>query len=135
MSITPNDGVRSCLGLCMDLCSKCKVRFLSYSFSVSFSFLEKDSFLSSIYSHGFPRWRQWTPMDRTPMNRRTWWATVHRITESDMSEISMGFSVHGILQARILEWVAMSSSRGSSQHREQTCVSCISYIGKCVLYH
>ena len=29
----------------------------------------------------------------------------------------LGFSVHGILQARILEWVAMSSSRGSSQPR------------------
>jgi len=29
----------------------------------------------------------------------------------------------GILQARILEWVAMSSSRGSSQPRDQTQVS------------
>ena len=28
-----------------------------------------------------------------------------------------GSSVHGILQARILEWVAISFSRGSSQHR------------------
>ena len=34
-------------------------------------------------------------------------------------------SVHGILQARILEWVAMSSSRGSSLPRGQTWVSCI----------
>ena len=34
-------------------------------------------------------------------------------------------SVHGILQARILEWVAISSSRGSSQPRDQTQVSCI----------
>ena len=34
-----------------------------------------------------------------------------------------GPSVHGILQARILEWVAMLSSRGSSQPRDQTCVS------------
>ena len=31
----------------------------------------------------------------------------------------------GILQARILEWVAMSSSRGSSQLRDQTQVFCI----------
>ena len=31
----------------------------------------------------------------------------------------------GILQARILEWVAMASSRGSSQLRAQTQVSCI----------
>ena len=35
------------------------------------------------------------------------------------------FSVHRILQARILEWVAMPSSRGSSQPREGTQVSCI----------
>ena len=34
-----------------------------------------------------------------------------------------GSSVHGILQARILEWVAMSSSRGSSQPRDQSQVS------------
>ena len=32
-------------------------------------------------------------------------------------------SVHGILQARILEWVALPSSTGSSQHRNQTCIS------------
>ena len=36
-----------------------------------------------------------------------------------------GSSVHGILQARILEWVAISFSRGSSQSRNQTQVSCI----------
>ena len=34
-------------------------------------------------------------------------------------------SVHGISQARILEWVAMSSSRGSSPPRNRTWVSCI----------
>ena len=34
-----------------------------------------------------------------------------------------GSSVHGILQARILEWVAMPSSRGSSQSRDRTQVS------------
>ena len=36
-----------------------------------------------------------------------------------------GFSVHGILQARILEWVAFPFSRESSQARDQTQVSCI----------
>ena len=35
-----------------------------------------------------------------------------------------GSSVHGILQARVLEWVAISFSRGSSQPRDQTHVSC-----------
>ena len=36
-----------------------------------------------------------------------------------------GSSVHGILQARILEWVAILFSMGSSQLRDQTQVSCI----------
>ena len=36
-----------------------------------------------------------------------------------------GSSVHGIPQAGILEWVAISFSRGSSQPRDQTQVSCI----------
>ena len=36
-----------------------------------------------------------------------------------------GSSVHGILQARVLEWVAISFSRGSSQPRDRTRVSCI----------
>ena len=34
-----------------------------------------------------------------------------------------GSSAHGITQRRILEWVAISSSRGSSQPRDQTCIS------------
>ena len=42
-----------------------------------------------------------------------------------------GPSVHGISQARIPEWVAISSSRGSSRPRDRTCVSCVS----CVPYH
>ena len=37
-----------------------------------------------------------------------------------------GSSVHGILQARILEWIAMPSSRGPSQPRDRTCISCVS---------
>ena len=36
-----------------------------------------------------------------------------------------GSSLHGILQTRILEWVAISFSRGLSQPRNQTWVSCI----------
>ena len=37
-----------------------------------------------------------------------------------------GFSVHGIFQARVLGWVAISYSRGSSWPRNRTCVSFIS---------
>ena len=36
-----------------------------------------------------------------------------------------GSSVHSILQTGVLEWVAIFSSRGSSQPRDQTQVSCI----------
>ena len=43
-----------------------------------------------------------------------------------------GSSVHGILQARILEWVVMHFSRGSSQPRDQTFHSCI---GRRILYN
>ena len=35
-----------------------------------------------------------------------------------------GSTVHGILQARVLEWEAIPSSRGSSGPRERTCISC-----------
>ena len=44
-------------------------------------------------------------------------------------------SVHGISQARILESVAISFSRGSFQPRDQTCVFYISCTGRQVLYH
>ena len=43
-----------------------------------------------------------------------------------------GSSVHGISQARILEWVNIFSSRGSSWPRDWTCVPCISTL---ILYH
>ena len=43
-----------------------------------------------------------------------------------------GSSVHRILQARILQWVAISYSRGSSQPRDWTLVSCF---GRWILYH
>ena len=43
-----------------------------------------------------------------------------------------GSSVHGIFQARVLEWVAISFSRVSSQPRDWTHISCI---GRGFLYH
>ena len=44
-----------------------------------------------------------------------------------------GSSIHGILQARILEWLAISFSRGSSQIRDRPRVSCIA--GRLLLRH
>ena len=46
-----------------------------------------------------------------------------------------GSSVHEIFQAGILEWVAMPSSRGSSQLRDWTWVSCISGTDRWILYY
>ena len=47
----------------------------------------------------------------------------------------LGSSVHGVLQAVILEWVAMTFARESSQPRVQTCVSCVSCISRQALKH
>ena len=69
------------------------------------------------------------------MDRETWCATVHGITKSQtqLSESEshsvvslcdpMDSTVHGILQARILDWVAFPFSKGSSQPRDRTQVS------------
>ena len=45
-----------------------------------------------------------------------------------------GSSVHGILQARVLEWVVMSFSRGLSWPKDRTCISFLSCIGRQILY-
>ena len=49
-----------------------------------------------------------------------------RLVLLDFLQTPPGSSVHGIFQARRLEWVAVSSSRGSSQPRDWTRVSCVS---------
>ena len=55
---------------------------------------------------------------------------------SDPTDCNLpGSSVHGISQARILQWVAISSSWESSQPRDRTHVSCVSCVGRWVLYH
>ena len=46
-----------------------------------------------------------------------------------------GSSLHEIFQARILEWVAKPSSRGSSKPWDQTPVSCVSCIGRKIIYY
>ena len=60
------------------------------------------------------------------------WSEVAQLcpTLCDPTDCSLpGFSVHGIFQARVLEWVAISFSRGSSQPRDGTQVSRIG--GRC----
>ena len=57
---------------------------------------------------------------RIPMDRHAWWVTVHGVAESDMTErLSRHTGLQpirllcpGISQARILQWVAISFSKG-----------------------
>ena len=58
------------------------------------------------------------------------------LTLCDPMDCSLpGSSVPGILQARILEWVSMPSSRASSWSRDWTCISYVSCIGRRLLHH
>ena len=58
------------------------------------------------------------------------------LTLCDTLDCSLsGSSVHEILQPRKLECVVMTSCKWSSQPRDQTCVSCVSCIGRWILYH
>ena len=69
----------------------------------------------------------------TPMSSHLYVLAQLHVTLCDPTDCSPpGSSVHGILQARRLEWVAISSSRGSSQPRDQTHISCF---GRWILYH
>ena len=56
----------------------------------------------------------------------TWTILKMKVTQSCLTLSNpMDYTDHGILQARILEWVAVAFSRGSSQPRDRTQVSCI----------
>ena len=58
-----------------------------------------------------------------------------RLTLGDaVDHIPPGFTLHGILQARILECVAMPSSKRSSQPRYQTYMLYVSCTGRPILY-
>ena len=52
-----------------------------------------------------------------------------------MNGSPLGSSVHGILQARILKWVVISSLRGSLPSKDQTPASCVFCIGRWILSH
>ena len=95
------------------------------------------------FSRGSSRPRDWTQVSRIVGRCFTIWATREALftglssvqfssvaqscpTLCDPMGCSLpGSSVHGLFQAIVLEWIAISISRGSSQPREQTQVSCI----------
>ena len=76
------------------------------------------------------RLHTWRELSGVSFMRREW----HTLAQScptlfdPMDRSPPGSSVHGILQASILEWIAISSSKGSSWPRDQTHTSCISCI-------
>ena len=98
-----------------------------------------------------------------PRNRGAWWAAIYGVAQSrtrlkrlsSSSSRSMNAKslqlcptlcdpvscslpdspVHGIVQAKIPEWVAGPSFRGSSWPRDPTHISCISCIDRQILYH
>ena len=65
-----------------------------------------------------------------------WFCAVCSVVLDSVDCRSPGSSVHGIFQARILEWVTISFSRGSSQQRDRICISCVScvWMGMWILY-
>ena len=76
------------------------------------------------------RWNNLHIIANIPTDDQPWWWWCE-VTQScptlccPMDCSPPGSSIHGIFQARILEWIAISFSRGSSQPRDRTLVSCI----------
>ena len=80
---------------------------------------------------------KWSKLDRERTSIwHHWWGWFNCSVMSNsvrpMDCSPPGSSVHGILQAKILDWVAISFSRGSSQPQDRTWVSCI---GRWIRYH
>ena len=92
--------------------------------------LGKRPSVGKLYLHGL--WRSPLPAPRTLNNRPKSESEVAQScpTLCDSMDCSLpGFPIHGIFQARVLEWVAIAFFRGSSWLRDWTQVSCI--IGRC----
>jgi len=75
-------------------------------------------------------------MNMQPKDDHLWNVKVQSLSHFQLFVIPVdcslpGFSVHGIFQAKILEWIAISFSRGSSRPRHQTWASHIA--GRCFI--
>ena len=81
-----------------------------------------------------PGWPKATAQALDHATERWWWWFSHQVMADSCEPMDCslpGSSVHGILQARILEWVAISFSRGSSWPGDWTCIS---RIDRLILY-
>ena len=91
--------------------------------------------IPDLYSPKLSRSSKTRKVWKKPFQRRSLWnhnGCVHAkslqscLTPCNPTDCNLpGSSIHGILQARILEWVAMPYSRGSSRPRDWTCISCL----------
>ena len=95
------------------------LEWVAISFSNAWKLKVKVKLLSRVRLLATP----WTAAYQAPssmgFSRQEW------VLEWGAVTFSMDYIVYGILQARILEWVAYPFSRGSSQPRNRTGVSCI----------
>ena len=73
-------------------------------------------------SMGFSREQYWSGV---PLPSLIFKASIMKMKVKLFSPVLPGFSIHEVFQARVLEWAAISFSRGSSQPRDWTQVSCI----------
>ena len=87
-------------------------------------------------SMGFSRQEYWSAVPLSSLSESESEVTHSCPTLCNPMDCSpLGSSVHEIFQARVLEWVAIPFSRGSSRPRDWTCISCVSCIGRWILYH
>ena len=80
----------------------------------------------SVLQEGVAIWK--VPTYACMLSRVWLFATLWTVAHQD--PLSMAF-----FQARILEWVVIPFPRGSSQPRDWTWISCVSCIGRLILYH
>ena len=97
-----------------------------------YSFFNVD-YVSEFAKTGVERLRKSIRMSPERMGYLKGWH--HLVVEIELDCSLPGFSVHGISQARRLEWITISSSRESSPSRDQNHSSYVSCFGRLILYH
>ena len=101
------------------------IRVFSNELALRIGWSKYRSFIFSISpSDEYSRWISFRT-DWFGTSQNNIWTHFHGTSESESCSVVSDSTVHGILQARILEWVAVPFSRGSSQPRDWTGVFCI----------
>ena len=100
-----------------------KIFSILWSFVFSLKFQNRVVLLQVLWPEKYPCFiTSWTEVKWSEVKWR------HSIMSDSLWPMDCslpGYSIHGIFQARVLEWIAISFSRGSSQPRDRTRVSCV----------